>query len=111
MQQYLDQQEIEKIYRKVPRWFTRLNQINSTILIKFLELSNNGGFVEIEKLKESCKTIKDFEGNFNQMCYIGSKNNAKLFEKQDNLVRLEIKVRDFILKTYKEMIKGGRDEK
>ena len=52
MQQYLDQQEIEKIYRKVPRWFTRLNQINSTILIKFLELSNNGGFVEIEKLKE-----------------------------------------------------------
>lgn len=101
----MDKTELNKALRKIPRWLSHKNQINSQILFNYLELSIEGNFIEIEALEQACDHIKDFYGNFNQMCYPGKKNNAQIFEKQNGLVRLQPELRSFILDNYKHFLK------
>lgn len=97
----MDALEIDKIYRKIPRWFRNPTQINSQILIKYLELAKKGKPVKIDELSEKCKHIQTFQSNLAQMCYSSDKNNAKIFRKDGQYLYLERVIQDYVLNLYK----------
>ena len=97
--------EFRKIHRKIPVWFKKPNQINSHILIKYLENTNDGNYIEIERLSDLCNSIETFKTNFAQMCTIGKKNHACIFEKQNALVRLIPSIKKFVLDNYNQFLK------
>lgn len=78
-----EEDEIDKILRKVPQWLEKPANINSKILTLYMELSNNGA-IEItrECLQAHFEEISDrpFKSNYDQMKYFGDKNNAKIFD-------------------------------
>jgi hypothetical protein len=82
--------EIDKINSKVPKWFLNPKQINSTILINFMNLLSQSKtrYVSKKSLEQLCSSVKDFAGNFNQMVYFGKNNHGKVFEKDGDDVRL-----------------------
>ena len=93
--------EIEKVKSKVPKWLNnRQTQINSKILISFLELNKKCDIVTIDMLKHKCN-LPTFHSNFQQMCNFSKKNNAKIFSKLENKIFLWDKVEGFILNEYK----------
>jgi len=92
--------EIQKVKRKVPRWFKNPHQINSKILVSYLKLKNNNMQVTPAILREHCGEISDFEGNYNQMKNFGEKNHAKVFQEINNTIELWDPVEGFILKSY-----------
>jgi len=98
----MDQFEVAKVYRKVPKWFTKPKQINTRILLAFLDLSKNGKYIEIKSVEEKCKEITTFNENLAQLCCYGKKNNAKIFKKQNGLIKLEDEICQFILDCYSE---------
>lgn len=94
--------EIEKVRRRLPRWFKNPTQYNSTILISYLRLSSHNHKVSLQTLRNECSSVKDFDGNFNQMKNYGEKNHGKVFEEIDGYVTLWDPVKDYILKLYNE---------
>ena len=94
--------EVEKITRRLPRWFRNQSQYNSTILLNYLILSEQVQNVSVEALKNKCTSMKDFEGNYNQMKNFGEKNHGKVFEERDGRVTLWEPVKDYILKLYND---------
>jgi len=96
----LEYGEVQKVRRKVPRWFRHSQQINSRILVTFLNLKNNNIYVTPTILQESCRGIDDFSGNYNQMKNFGEKNHAKVFEEIGNEIKLWDPVKDFIMEEY-----------
>lgn len=92
--------EIEKVKRKVPRWFNKPNQLNSTILNYFLELSKTNSQVTLQMLRNKCQDMNRFDGNYNQMKNFGEKNHGKVFEESDNIIILWEPVKEFILGLY-----------
>lgn len=97
-----EHQEVEKVTRKLPKWFRNKNQINSQILIAYLELSKQNELVNLQQLKAHCSAVKDFNGNYNQMKNFGEKNHGKIFEEKDGSVFLWKPVEDLIYKLYKQ---------
>ena len=95
--------EIKKVQKRVPRWFKRPHQINSTILLSFLELSEQFDDVTVEMLRDKCRNISDFEGNFNQMKNFGEKNHGKVFELKSGKIYLWKPVEQFILDKYNKV--------
>lgn len=93
--------EIEKVKQKVPRWFKKPSQINSTILINYLKLKETHKRVTIEMLKNSCHEIATFKDNFDQMKSYGRKNHAKVFDVQDNYIEIYEPVKKIICDLYK----------
>ena len=92
-----------KVERNIPRWFTTgQEQINSQILLSFLEMYSNDKSVTREMLKEKCNHLKTFETNFSKMIDFTEKNNGKVFSIEDNKISLWSPVKDFILKEYKK---------
>lgn len=102
---YIDREstEIEKVLRKVPIWIEKADQqINSIILISFLDLLQDNEFVSRKQLKEECASrVNDFDGNFSQMAQFGQKNHGKVFEVVKDEVRLWEPVSEFIKNLYK----------
>ena len=96
------QVEIEKVTRRLPKWFRNQSQNNSNILITFLNLSEKNENVHIQQLKDECNSIKDFYGNYNQMKNFGEKNHGKVFEEKDGIITLWEPVKDLILRLYNE---------
>ena len=94
--------EIKKVRRRLPRWFKNPNQYNSTILIGFLDLSENQSQVSTQMLRNKCELVNDFEGNYNQMKNFGEKNHGKVFEENNGVVSLWEPVQDFIMELYNE---------
>ena len=94
--------EINKVQRRVPRWFKNPSQFNSTILFGFLELSEQQDKVTIQMLRSKCSVLSDFEGNYNQMKNFGEKNHGKVFEEMDGIITLWEPVKGFILELYKQ---------
>lgn len=92
--------EICKVQRRVPRWLNNESQINSTILISFLELTEKDSNIAVERLKGRCKQISTFYENYNQMKNFGEKNHGKVFEEVEGVVHLWKPVKDFILTEY-----------
>ncbi len=97
-------EEVDKVRRKIPKWYNASNQINSIILKLFMDFSDNGkNGVNREQLKYGAEKngVKDFMGNYNQMKNFGVNNHAKVFEEdEEKTVRLWEPVRDFIIETY-----------
>jgi hypothetical protein len=92
--------EIDKVKNKIPNlWLPNPTQINSKILINFMKLLSQSKtkFVSQRELKEMCFSIKDFNGNFNQMSYLGEKNHGKVFEVDGDNVKLWEPVEKFII--------------
>ena len=92
--------EIEKVKRKVPKWFKNPSQDNSTILLNFLKLSKNNSRVTVQMLRQNCPSMKGFDGSYNQMKNFGKKNNGKTFEEIDGYIILWAPVKEFILDLY-----------
>ena len=95
-------QEVEKVTRRLHRWFRNPSQNNSTILINYLKLSVHDHEVSLLDLKNECSSIKDFDGNYNQMKNFGEKNHGKVFEERDGYVILWKPVREYILELHNE---------
>ena len=79
-----ENQEIEHVQKRVPRWFKNPNQINSQILISFLKLQEGKKKVSYEDLAKICSEIKTFKGNFTSMNNMQFHNHAKVFDIADN---------------------------
>lgn len=103
---YFDREndEIEKVQKRVPKWFKKgKTQINSRILLTFLEILDGGNIVSREKLRKECNSPIDvFNGNFNQMSQFGKKNHGKVFEVVKDEIQLWEPVSKFILEMYQE---------
>lgn len=96
------EREIEKVTRRLPRWFRNPSQNNSTILISYLKLLTQSQKVSLQTLRNECLSVKDFDGNYNQMKNFGEKNHGKVFEERDGYVTLWEPVKEYILQLYNE---------
>lgn len=102
------EKEIDKIYRKLPKWFKNPDFICSRILIIFLELEKKYRTVKYDLLADYCSGIKTFKSNFAQMKNFGEKNHGKVFELNGQIVTLWNPVKDNVISEYKrhyELIK------
>lgn len=94
--------EIDKIENRIPKWLRNPHQINSKIFITYMELLGDGKSVPLHKLETSCRSIKTFQSNYNQMKIIGERNHAKVFEECGGLIILWEPVRMFVKKEYEK---------
>lgn len=93
--------EIEKVKRRIPVWLRKEDsQINSFILLKYLELYQEGKPISKNRLKYECETYVKFDSNFNQMVNFGVKNHAKVFHIVNQRIYLWKPVADFIIQEY-----------
>lgn len=94
--------EVEKVTRRLPRWFRNHSQNNSAILFTYLRLAEQTEKVSLQALKDKCNSVRDFDGNYSQMKNFGEKNHGKVFEERDGCVKLWEPVKEYILKLYNE---------
>ncbi len=101
----IENEEIGKVEKRIPKWLkAEKTQINSIILITFLELLEDKLYVSREKLMTECShLVKDFKGNFNQMSHFGEKNHGKVFEVIKDEVYLWKPVSKFVKNLYKNI--------
>ena len=94
--------EVQKVYRKVPRWLNNPSQYNYKILTTFMKLSNNNSTPISISLLENNSNIEDnkFMSHFNQMKIISERNHAKVFEESYGEVKLWEPVAEFIINLY-----------
>ncbi len=92
--------EINKVNKRILGWFKSPEHINSTILIGYLELTEEHKNITEQMIKNKCHTISDFKGNFSQMKNFGEKNHGKVFEEKFGAVSLWEPVKQFILEQY-----------
>ncbi len=99
----IKENEIEKVKRKLPKWFRNPNYICSQILITFLELEDNSNFVEYDRLAHKCDNIKTFKSNFSQMVNFGEKNHGKVFEKNNSIITIWNPIKEELISEYKKI--------
>lgn len=109
-----EREEIEKVEKRVPKWFGNKGQINHILLVSFLELllNSNSNTISKKELKEICdKYVDKFEGNFNQMINFGKNNHAKVFDyfngDKDEICLWE-PVAEFILFEYQKYLENNQ---
>jgi hypothetical protein len=98
------EKEIERVQKKIPKWFQDTDQINSKILYAFIEVFLKKGNVTVEDLKNE-SNVNTFKSNYDQMRFIAPHNHAKIFEEIDENVYLWKEVEEFIWNYYNEYIK------
>lgn len=86
--------------RKTPGWLKHPTRINSTILISYLELSEQYENITERMIRNKCSTINDFKGNFNQMKNFSEKDHGKVFEENFGIISLWKPVEKFIIEQY-----------
>jgi len=100
-----EENEIEKVKRRIKGWFLNKGQINSKILYAFIKLyEQNNGTVTYDQLKEEAN-IDTFEENYDQMKIIGKRNHGKIFVQNEQNIYLWKEVEDIIWDYYKQNIK------
>ncbi len=100
--------QIEKVHNKIPTWFKvdKQHQINSRILLRFLELHSTNPYVSFESLKQKCivdMPFDKFKSNYSQMINFGTKNNGKIFDDTEGFIKLWQPVEQFILHEYSKI--------
>jgi hypothetical protein len=96
------EQEIEKIKKRIGRWFANKKQKNSRILYAFIKLfKENNEIVTFKELKRETG-IEGFEQNFDQMKNFGPKNHGKIFEQKGEKICFWKEVEDIIWNEYKK---------
>lgn len=100
--------EINMITRRVPRWLQNTNQINSRILITYLELNKkHPDKVTLELLRSEVLNqyedidLNKFNRNFTQMSQISENNHGKVFDRCNDYIHLWEPVREFIESEFK----------
>ena len=97
------QNEIEKVKRKIPLWLSKKSQYNYKILKAFMDLSNNNNHcVNIITLEKHCNIndAKIFLTNYNLLKGISKKNHAKLFQQNNDRVKLWDPVAEIVIKYF-----------
>jgi len=92
--------QIDKVKRSVPKWFKKSYQINSQILLAYLNIYFDKNIVTLDMLKQKCNNLPTFDSNFAKMIDFTEKNSGKVFNLEDNKVYLWHPVKDFILDEY-----------
>ena len=95
--------EIQKVHRKVPRWIKNPSQYNSIILNTYMSMSNNNEHpVVLNTLEEATgMDVKQFLTNYTQMRIMAEKNHAKVFTEEEGVVHLWKPVAEFIIELYR----------
>ncbi len=76
-----NENEINKVSRRLKLWAKRPDQMNTKILKSFLKLKISGKITVTEKdLKTASGDELNFESNFAQMKIISEKNHGKIFD-------------------------------
>jgi len=94
--------EIEKIKRRVPKWLNDLQQDNSQVLVKYLELLNGRESTGLNEFKQTCLNTEELKSSFKMMFNIGKSYNGKIFDIIDDELYLWEPTRDFIKNEYKQ---------
>ena len=98
----INEDEIEKVKRKVPKWMTKTHQYNYQILKAYMDLSDcNKIPIPVDVLEDYSEMSEMFLGHYNAMKIISEKNHAKVFEETDKVVELWKPVAKFIEDTFK----------
>lgn len=92
--------EIDKVKRRVRRWFDNIGQYNSQILIKFLDDLQDNEYLDLNMFKKKCAELKTFDSNFTQMCIISTNNHGKVFDINENQLRLWKPVKSIVIDEY-----------
>lgn len=95
-------QEVWKVETRIPKWFRNPHQINTRILITFMELLRDNNSVPVHKLEAACRSINTFQTNYSQMKIIAEKNHAKVFEESGGRITLWEPVKMFVKKEYEK---------
>lgn len=101
-----EEEEIKRIQKKIPSWFSKPNQYNHKILVAYMKLSNeNKNTVTIEELEKESGLINSqiFISNFNQMKIISYKNHGKVFTEENGIITLWHPVADYIVNEYEKI--------
>lgn len=97
--------EILKVKKRVPGWFKKPSQINTKILLAFMELLGDNNSVSYHKLETACRSLRTFKSNYNQMKIIGERNHAKVFTEIGSRITLWEPSREFVNKEYNKFKK------
>ena len=98
------QLEIEKVFRKIPNWLNKPNQINSQIFIKAMRYFIYKDSISYSEFESECEDIQHFKTNFSQMINFGEKNHAKIFDKNEDVISLWSPVKEFLKNSYEHYI-------
>ncbi len=98
--------EIDKVFRKLPKWFRNPDYICTRILITFLELEKEFGSVDYDVLSQNCSGIKTFKSNFAQMKNFGEKNHGKVFEQTGSLITFWNPIKKYVVLEYDKHYEG-----
>ncbi|WP_368029205.1 hypothetical protein [Arcobacter sp. s6] len=102
-----EEEEIQRVKKKIPSWLSKPNQFNYKILIAYLKLSNkNINTVHINDLENEAglENSQKFISNFNQMKIISYKNHGKVFTEENGIITLWNPVASFIVNEYEKII-------
>ena len=101
-----EDEEIQRVKKKIPSWFSKPNQYNHKILVAYLKLStdnrNTVSLIDLER-ESGLNNSHKFNSNFNQMKMISYKNHGKVFTEENGIVTLWDPVADFIVEEYKKL--------
>jgi len=100
--------QIDRVHKRIPTWFKedKQHQINSRILLRFLELYSKNPYILFDSLKQKCildMPLKIFKNNYSQMINYGEKNNGKVFDDTEGYIKLWQPVEQFILQEYSKI--------
>ena len=98
-----EEEEIERVHRRVRLWRDREHQYNHKILSTFMKLSkNNRHSVSIDDLEKhtGMNDSKKFIGHYNGMKMIAEKNHGKVFDEYDGRVTLWGPVADIVIEQF-----------
>lgn len=100
-----EKKQIKKVQKRVPTWiykyFAGLKPCNGTILVRFLELSQqNTRSIKRYELEEACKDIANFTTNYHNMRNMLPTNHGKVFEESYGDITLWEPVAEIILEAY-----------
>ena len=109
-----EKREVDKVKRKVPKWFNNLQQINTQILKSYLLLQQETDVVTVNLLANVCEgegvEAKTFRDHYPQMKSIAEKNHAKVFDENAGFITLWEPVSKFILREYEKFLAKSDDE-
>lgn len=98
-----EDEEIQRVKKKIPSWFSKPNQYNHKILVAYLKLSNDNkntvSLIDLER-ESGLNNSHKFNSNFNQMKMISYKNHGKVFSEENGIVTLWNPVANFIVAEY-----------
>lgn len=100
-------EQIKKVKKRVPTWihkyFAGLNPCNGTILVRFLELSEeNTRPIKRYELENACKDVSNFTTNYHNMRNMLPSNHGKVFEESYGDITLWESVAEFVLDVYRK---------